>query len=213
MQRVRIPIIGTDPMVWNKFSRKAQATIHKTQEQGSQGKNRGKIRKAKNFKQDYEEAKHISKEGWCGIPAPAFRAAMIRACSLAGFMMTRAKLSVFIKADGYEKDDGTPLVKITKGEPRYFEAYVRLKGIGSVCDLRARPMWDPGWEATVTVEYDADQMSLEDVTNLMMRVGRQVGIGEGRPDSKDSCGQGWGLFELLGKPPVEKKKRVKKEAN
>jgi hypothetical protein len=35
-----------------------------------------------------------------------------------------------------------------------------------------------------------------DVTNLMQRVGQQVGIGEGRNDSKMSAGMGWGCFTL-----------------
>jgi hypothetical protein len=30
----------------------------------------------------------------------------------------------------------------------------------------------------------------------MARVGLQVGIGEGRPDSKNSAGMGWGLFTI-----------------
>jgi len=33
---------------------------------------------------------------------------------------------------------------------------------------------------------------------LLARVGMQVGIGEGRPDSKNSAGMGWGLFEVVG---------------
>ena len=37
----------------------------------------------------------------------------------------------------------------------------------------------------------------EDVVNLMARVGMQVGIGEGRPDSKASAGLGNGLFQIL----------------
>ena len=36
----------------------------------------------------------------------------------------------------------------------------------------------------------------QDVTNLLMRVGQQVGIGEGRPDSKNSAGMGWGTFNV-----------------
>ena len=43
---------------------------------------------------------------------------------------------------------------------------------------------------------DADQFSLTDITNLLSRVGAQVGIGEGRPDSKSSAGMGWGMFRL-----------------
>ena len=96
---------------------------------------------------------------------------------------------------------GTPLVEITKGEPQYFETYVRLAT--GVCDLRARPMWAPGWEAIVRVRFDADMFKLEDVANLIMRVGQQVGIGEGRPDSPNSTGQGFGLFDLVGQEGVE----------
>ena len=50
------------------------------------------------------------------------------------------------------------------------------------------------WKAKLKIRFDADQFSLEDVTNLLSRVGQQVGIGEGRPDSKHSAGMGWGLF-------------------
>ena len=39
-------------------------------------------------------------------------------------------------------------------------------------------------------------MDASDITNLMKRLGIQVGIGEGRPDSKESCGLMWGLFEV-----------------
>jgi len=111
--------------------------------------------------------------------------------------MTHAKLSVFIEADGFDVDDGTPLVKITKGQPIYHEAAVRNDS--GVCDIRARPMWREGWEAKVRIRYDADQFSLIDVSNLLGRAGMQVGLGEGRPDSKNSAGMGWGLFILKDK--------------
>ena len=59
-------------------------------------------------------------------------------------------------------------------------------------------MWQTGWEAALRVQYDADQFTRHDVTNLLVRVGLQVGIGEGRPDSRKSNGQGWGLFDVRG---------------
>ena len=52
------------------------------------------------------------------------------------------------------------------------------------------------WSATVRVKFDADMFSLSDVINLFMRAGQQVGIGEGRPDSKKSHGMGWGTFHV-----------------
>ncbi len=188
-------IRGTSPLVMHKFSEKTKEELRAKHEGGSASKNTGKKRTPKDFKALSEAAKHVSKEGWVGIPAAAFRAAAISACRLVGFKMTIAKLSIFIEQDGYDRNDKTPLVKITKGEPYHVE-HVTRNADGSI-DIRPRPMWDPGWEADLRVRWDADQFSLSDVANLLMRIGQQVGIMEGRPDSKKSCGQGWGMFTVL----------------
>lgn len=189
-------IRGTAPYVQNKFSAKAREAMKATQEAGQTGK-KGKAKVPKDFQASYKAAMHRSGAGWHGIPAPAFRNAMISACKAVGFHMTKAKLSVFAMADGIDVDDGTPLVKISKGKPAYHEGLVRLAS--GVCDIRPRPMWPIGWEAQVRIRFDADQFTLTDVANLMVRAGIQVGIGEGRPDSKSSCGCDWGTFEVLGR--------------
>lgn len=190
-ERVIIKIVGTAPYVQNKFSQKARGQMRETQEKGSQRK-KGDKRPAKNFKEIYEQAIHAAEEGWYGIPAPAFRNAMISACRIVGFKMTHAKLSLFVNADGFDADDGTPLVRIY-GEPEIHEGMVRNQT--GVADVRWRPMWRQ-WHAFVNVVFDADQFSLTDVTNLLQRAGMQVGIGEGRPDSKQSAGMGWGTFTI-----------------
>ena len=119
---------------------------------------------------------------------------MIDACRTVGLVMTRAKMSVFVIADGYDKDEGTPLVKIIcKNPPERTEMLVRNDNGGA--DIRIRPMWRE-WEADVTVEFDADMITAESVVNLLDRAGRQVGVGEGRPFSKNSVGQGWGTFTV-----------------
>lgn len=192
-EQVAVTITGTAPYCQNRFSHKAINMMKAKQEAGSTA-NKKKNRDAKDFMDCYEQAKHVSTEGWCGIPAPAFRNAIISACRLVNFKMTIGKLSVFIPSDGYDKVDFTPLVKITKGEPEYSEHTVRNDS--GVCDIRPRPMWKPGWQAVVKIRYDAEQFTTEDVLNLLRRAGQQVGIGEGRPDSPNSCGLGWGLFDV-----------------
>jgi len=189
-------IIGTAPYVQQAFSQKAAEEIKAKQQAGSQAK-KGQKREPKDFQLCYEQSKHVSREGWYGIPAGAFRSAMVSACRLVGFKMTLAKLSIFIQADGFDKNDSQPLVKISKGEPHYVEHPVRIQ---NTMDIRARAMWDEGWEAKVRITFDADQFSLKDVSNLMVRVGLQVGLGEGRPDSRSSVGMGWGTFRLEGMP-------------
>ncbi len=187
-------IEGTAPYVGNKFTDRARGDMRATQEAGSQAK-KGKKREAKDFRGAYEATKHLAAEGWCGIPASAVRCAMISACRMVGFAMTRAKLSVFCVPDGFDAEDGTPLVRITKGEPEYAEHYVRNDN-GSA-DLRPRPLWREGWQAEVRIRFDEDQFSATDVVNLLARAGEQVGLGAGRPDSKNSAGMGWGTFKIV----------------
>lgn len=201
---IELRIEGTAPLVMHKFSAKARNQIIATQEGGSvSGSKRGK-REPKDFNAVYEGARHLSREGWDGIPAGAFRNAMISACRTVGYKMTHAKLAAFVLADGFEADDGTPLIKI-HGTPKKHTTYARNDN-GSV-DIRVRPMWEE-WHAIVRVRYDADMFSAEDVANLMMRVGMQVGIGEGRPDSKNSAGMGWGTFSIAEKEQKKEKKHA-----
>lgn len=191
-ERAAVRIRGLTPYLQNKFSQKARLQIEATQRAGSQAK-KGRKREPRDFEADAEAAKHISVEGWCGIPAPGLRNAMISACRLVGFAMTRAKLSIFVEADGYDVDDHTPLVRIV-GEPEVHQSYARNES--GVVDLRWRPIWQE-WEATVRLRWDADQFSAADIVNLLARAGMQVGIGEGRPDSPNSNGLGFGTWEVL----------------
>ena len=185
-------IVGTSPYVQNRFGHKAMTQMREAQEAGSTARGKKK-REPKDFDADAKDATHISEEGWHGIPAPAFRSAMIDACRLVGFKMTYAKLSVFIEPDGIDALDGTPLVKLDAPAPETHIAHVVNSSM--VADLRPRPMWRR-WSADVRVKWDEDQFTAQDVANLLMRAGAQVGIGEGRPGSKKSHGLGWGTFKI-----------------
>jgi hypothetical protein len=195
LQMARFKIVGTAPLVQNKFSQRTLEGMAADQAAGPSSKKKSK-REAKDFDRCVKEATHYADEGWAGLPASAFRSGLISTCRLLGFPMTLAKLSVFVVADGYERDrfGVQPLVKITKGKPKRTDFAVR--NATGVADIRPRPMWDEGWEATVTIRFDADQFTLQDVTNLLARMGEQVGIGAGRHDSTDSAGMGWGTFAI-----------------
>jgi len=194
-QTIKVGILGESPYVQHAFSQKTQEMMEARMEAGSTAK-KGRIRPARDFKEDFKNAQHISRQGWNGIPAPAFRSACIDVCRMVGFQMTRAKMSIFIIADGNDKSDGQPLVKI-EGKPVMFKAGVRLAD-GSP-DVRSRPIWHE-WRATLTVRYDGDQFTAQDIVNLIDRAGQQVGVGEGRAFSKKSHGQGWGHFRVEVKP-------------
>ena len=78
-------LVGTAPLVINKFSQKSRETMKEKQMAGQQAK-KGKKRDPKDFDAIYEGAFHKSIEGWNGITASSFRCAMISACRLVGFI-------------------------------------------------------------------------------------------------------------------------------
>ena len=188
-------LVGETPYVSNAFSAEAQAMMAAKQKKGEQAK-KGSKKQPKDFEKLYRNSMHVAEAGWIGHPASTFRQAMVDACRLAGFQMTRAKMGIFIIADGVDANDGRPLVRI-EGEPRQFQSFVRLAD-GSA-DIASRARFEK-WAIRLRVEYDEDMFSSEDIANLLARVGRQVGIGAGRPFSKTSCGQDWGRFSLSDKP-------------
>lgn len=191
--RARFRLVGTAPLMTARFSKKAE--IMQAQAEGSRSRSK-KDRKEKDWDQEWQAAAYKAPEGWYGVNASAFRNASISACRLVGFKMTVAKLSVFVQADGFDEEDSLPLVRVTKGEPK--PSYMRVRNATGVIDIRARPLWAPGWEMQPVMQWDAAQFSLTDISNLIARVGLQVGIGEGRPDSRESAGLGYGLFDVAG---------------
>lgn len=196
IQAINVRIVGDTPLMMARFSQKAMQAMSDVMT-GTTKKGSRKARDPKDFEEDYEQAKHLAlvqkgDEEWIGIPCSALRAALISACRLTGFTMTRAKLSLFVISEGIDKVDSVPLFRVY-GEPEMNIAAVR--NATGVFDLRARPLWQK-WYAQPTIQFDADQFSTEDVLNLLRRVGMQVGLLEGRPDSKNSAGQGLGTFHI-----------------
>lgn len=197
MQYLTCKIIGTSPLVINAFSQKARDKIRDEMAKGPSAKTTKKARTPRDFNEDYQGHRHLSPEGWDGIPATAIKNAMVSACRTVGYVMTRSKIGFFIVADSFDKSDMTPLIKITKGEPSPVMHWVSINN-GQSMDLANRPVWGPGWEAMVTIKYDEDMLSKEDVMNLLHRAGQQVGICAGRPSSKKSVGMDWGMFKIEG---------------
>ena len=190
-QTISLPVVGTSRFMQQKWSAKAQAEMRRKQEVGTKPGVKGAAREAKDFAAACEAVTYHAVGGGYGIPAAAFGQAMVRACTLVGFKMAVAKLAIFVLEDTEDIDSGRPLVAITKGQPAMSVMPVRLQG--KTCDLRARPVWAEGWEATVRVRYDADLFSEQDIANLIMRAGEQVGVGEGRAER---CAMGFGFFTL-----------------
>jgi hypothetical protein len=188
-------IKGNAPLVIHRMSAKLKAQFKQKMETGKAAGNK-KVREPQSTDQIYNEARYVSKQGWDGFHAAAIRNAMISACRLVGLKMTLAKMSIFVIQDGVDaKEPQIPLIRIN-GKPVKQEDIARVEtGQPYLC---VRPAYHD-WSAKVRIRWDADQHTQTDITNLLMRVGQQVGLGEGRPDSKNSAGMGWGTFDIVQK--------------
>lgn len=191
-QRATFKIVGAAPLVIHRFSSKVKNQMKQKMEEGKASSSK-KNRDAKNTDDTFNEARYISPDGWDGFHAASIRNAMISACRLVGFKMTLAKMSVFVEADGWDAaEPQIPLIRI-HGKPVKQEDMARVETGQPYVTVRAAYH---DWSANVRIRWDGDQFTIQDVSNLLSRVGMQVGIGEGRPDSKNSAGCGWGLFTL-----------------
>lgn len=187
-----VKLTGTSPYMQARFSMKAKGAMMDKMAAGTQATGK-KVRAPRNFEDDMLNAQHISTEGWNGIPAAAFRNACIDVCRMVSFKMTHAKMSIFVEAGGIDRVDGSPMVRLDAKPPERTELPVR--NATGVMDIRIRPIWRE-WKTTIKIRFDEDQFSVTDVVNLISRAGMQVGIGEGRPYSRESNGMGYGLFSV-----------------
>lgn len=192
---LEVSIKGVTPLMMLRFSQKAKATMMATQQAGGQAKSK-KNRSARDFEADFKGASYIMADNsGYGIPAISFRHALIESCRLVNFKMTLAKQTLFVEADGIDKLDGQPLVRIhSPAEPEC--TIMPVRNASGVMDLRARPMWRE-WGCDLRIRFDEDHFHLQDVLNLLIRAGSQNGVGEGRVNSKMGPGLGFGSFQVV----------------
>jgi hypothetical protein len=192
-QSIKFKIIGTAPLMIHKFGSPMRNRIQEAQTAKDKVK---KARAPKDYEAEFNGARYVSSEGWDGFYAGALRNSMIAAARYVdGLQMTKSKGLFFVQAQGFDRDDGTPLVRIQGCKPVHDTRPVRLES--GVADLRNRPRYDK-WFAEVVIDFDADAVTATDVANLLHRAGAQVGLCEGRPGSTNSFGIGFGTFKVEG---------------
>jgi hypothetical protein len=192
MATAKIKIVGTAPYLQNRFSSANRDKMLEAQKAGSASKRTRKAKAPKDFEAVYKGSMHVSQDGWPGIPCTALRNSMIEACRLTEMDMIRAKMCIFIIAQGLDKENLEPLVKID-GKPQMHIERVKI-GMNQT-DLASRAIF-PKWSATFEIQWDDDVFKATDVVNLLARAGFQVGIGAGRPLSKMSGGTGKGTWRV-----------------
>lgn len=157
------------------------------------------------FKRHYHGTMHITKKGIYGIPSNGLQTALIDASRSADIKMTLSKQTLTIEPEGFDIDDNNGLSLIIKDKPSMLVSRVGA-GKAAFC---ARARWSPGWEARVIIRWNGSKISANGITALLTHAGRYIGVGAGRPFSENSCGCGWGTFEIVKAFPLEIKSRSK----
>ncbi len=183
---VTVTVEGLSPLGIHAWSEKA-----KKQMRDKQGGKTTQKKEPEDPQAEYESAFYRLPDGRPGIPATAFKAAIVGAArNFDALTMTMLKQSLFVEGEGPEQ-----LVPIEGGEPEFWESPVRLST--GVADLRYRPRWQT-WSCTLTVRFNAKLLSSEGVVNLI-DAGGWGGVGEWRPSAPKSVTGSYGRFHVVNR--------------
>lgn len=175
--RILVTIEGTSSLIQHNWSEKATEMMR----QKKAGK-KTKAREACNPEAEGEAATYRTADGGYGVPVTSIKAALITAAHKdIGIEKTLVKKSLFILCD-----DSNGVLQMTCDEPRLREDHVRV-GM-SQADLRYRPEFSK-WEVPMEIEYNADNLTPEDIVNLINLAGFGVGINEWRPEKGGENGR------------------------
>jgi hypothetical protein len=180
LMTAKIEIKGVTPLLMHKFSEKSkQEIIDKQTKQTKQ-------KKARNIKQEIEEAIHKLPNGKVGFPCAAFKKAMVE---VAPYLEKLDKKLVrgSVQIIGTK---GSHLVELKYKTKTINEATVKLES--GVADIRYRPQFND-WSCVLEIKYNASMISLQQIANLINLAGFHIGVGDWRPYSPKGSGS-FGMF-------------------
>jgi len=187
INEIQVQIVGDRPLIVNRWSEKALKNM-----QDKQAK-KTVTREPRDPDADYEASKYLLPDGSPGFPADGFKAAIVRAANDAGMPMTKAREAFFVMGE-YSERDRRDLVRI-EGEYRMRSDPVRLEtGVASIAYRSELPEW----QSILTIQYNSNRISAEQLINMLNVAGFGVGVGEWRPAGRRSSGS-FGRFHVIEK--------------
>lgn len=177
-ETIRVPILGTTPLLMHRFSEKAKRQMLDTMQ------GRKSPKEPKNPEAEYESAFYRLEDGTPGFPVLAFKDATIGGARYYGSQVTMTGLRQCLFFRGEVGDDGRALTRII-GDPRMREDVVKVGRNGS--DLRYRPEFRE-WEAFLDLTYVTSALTRDSVLSLIDAGGMGVGVGEWRPEKNGDFG-------------------------
>lgn len=201
IQELRVKIVGTTPLVQHRWSEKAKREMLE-----KHLKKAKKARPTRDPNKEFEESLHIVEAGKfkysngdevgvgevkftgkIGIPATAVKNAIVSAArNIEGLAMTLLRGAIFV--EGNVND----LIEVEYGKLIMRQDICRTSGIGRTPDLRFRGELRD-WSAKLTIKYNGDILSPEQVINLLSISGFSCGLLEMRPEK---TGMNFGTFTV-----------------
>ena len=182
IKTIQFDIKGTQPLIMHKWDEKAKKMmLDKMQMKTVKRDAKDPDREFKNSMYLLSNGNHP--KGPYGFPAVGFKSAAVRAAKQTTMAMTDARSLFYVVPD-----DGD-LVEIKSDQPVMREDIMRIK---QTVDIRYRGQFN-NWSAKLTVKYNSDSISDEQILNLFELAGFSAGIGEWRMER----GGTFGSFTLV----------------
>lgn len=145
-----------------------------------------KKKSLRNKNEEYESCFYYTENKKYGIPARAFTGAILDATVSLNIPKTQIKRALKVVGDIYE-------LKYRKINKR--EDVVRRSGRNSSPDVRYRPEFIE-WKCELYVEYDENQITPDQIVNLVNQAGFTSGVGDWRPSAPQRPGN-HGMFQVI----------------
>jgi hypothetical protein len=166
-----ITLVGDSSLICHAWSEKA-----KQQMLDKQMKKAKTAQEAKNPDSDFKKSLYPHPNGGYGFPVVAFKSAAVDACSHVSNITKVVARGAFHIVGELAKIEGTPTSR---------QDMVRI-GMGTA-DIRYRGEFKE-WSTTLSIRYNENVLSLEEITNLFNTAGFAIGVGEWRPQRDGSHG-------------------------
>jgi len=179
-----VNIKGKAPLIMDKFTDAAKDLIIAKQT----GVSKGNKKKIRDIKDEIKHAIHITSKGKIGFPAYGFKRGMAECTSFVGDKFFSKKL-VYGAVRIVNTEDG--LVPIT-----YKKQDVLEHNIGH--NVKYSPQFHD-WGCKLTIRYDKNNISAQDIITLLNYAGFYVGIGGNRPKGGGGGTGEFGTYEVSNK--------------
>lgn len=173
LSRMIVGIVGTTPLLTNRFGEKARQKIEDKQQKKAKS-----AKEARNPKEEFEDACHVISDGVYGFPAVGIKKALVVAGGrFADEKMTHLRGVINIMGD---------LIEIKAKKPTMRSDTVRLQN--GVTSIAYRPSFMP-WEMEIPIVFNASIIGEAQILNLFQIAGFAVGFGAWRPECNGVFGQ------------------------